>query len=276
VSVTEVPFEIPGADGRPIRGEALVPASSKASIVLCHGLKGFARGGFFPLLRRRLAAARFTVVTFDFSGSGIGCDRENFTQLDAFAADSFSKQLFDVDAVWREGEHRGWLGRSSGLFGFSRGGGIAVLYAARNASVRALVTWSAISSVDRWTPEVRAEWRARGYSEIENSRTKQIMRVGTEILDDIEMNRSATLDIAAAAARIDAPWLIVHGTADETVNVDEARRLFEASRRHAELALIEGASHTYNSSHGVVEAPRVLETAIERTLEFFDGHLAER
>ena len=49
-----------------------------------------------------------------------------------------------------------------GLVGHSRGGGIAVLQTARDSRVRALVTWAAISSVERWSPAEQAEWRERG------------------------------------------------------------------------------------------------------------------
>ena len=51
---------------------------------------------------------------------------------------------------------RGELGvappSSIGVVGHSRGGGIAVLQAASDPRVRALVTWAAISSVERWSP----------------------------------------------------------------------------------------------------------------------------
>jgi pimeloyl-ACP methyl ester carboxylesterase len=273
VSITAVPFELTGADARPIRGDAFVNSEATASVVLCHGLKGFARGGFFPFLTRRLNDAGFTVVTFDFSGSGVGDDRENFTDLEAFAADTFTNQLHDVDVVWREGQRRGWLSQPTGLFGFSRGGGIAILHAAANPRVRALVTWSAISSVNRWSAEVRQAWRARGYGEVENTRTKQVMRVSTAILDDIEQNAEGGLDILGAANRITVPWLIVHGTADETVPVHEGRQLHTASGDRAELALVERGTHTFNSAHGVVDPPPELAAATDRTIRFFQSNL---
>ena len=115
------------------------------------------------------------------------------------------------------------------LVGHSRGGGTAVLQTARDSRVRTLVTWAAISSVERWPEDQRSAWRARGRTEIRNARTGQILPLYTDVLDDIEQN-AETLDIEAAAARIRVPWLIIHGTEDESVRFNEARVLAAASR----------------------------------------------
>ena len=59
-----------------IRGEARIPAKAKGTVVICHGFKGFAHFSFFPYLAKQLAEAGFRALTFDFSGSGVGEDRE--------------------------------------------------------------------------------------------------------------------------------------------------------------------------------------------------------
>ena len=96
----EEAFELPAGDpaaaaaGLRIRGEARIPVrppgATAQGVILCHGFKGFGRWGFFPYLAERLAAEGLTAVTFDFSGSGVGPDRETFTELHAFAANSLS------------------------------------------------------------------------------------------------------------------------------------------------------------------------------------------
>jgi uncharacterized protein len=70
-------FEIPCADGLFIRGEVYRPAETAiGSVIVCHGFKGFAHWAFFPYLARSLAEAGLNAITFDFSGSGIGPNRE--------------------------------------------------------------------------------------------------------------------------------------------------------------------------------------------------------
>src|SRR6185437_16661943 len=126
---------------------------------------------------------------------------------------TFSAELQDlrrvIDAL--DGANLG-VARPSGvgLLGHSRGGGIAVLQTAGDPRVRALATWSAISTVERWPAPQRAAWRASGVSEVKNVRTGQVLPLYTDVLDDVERHAGA-LDIEAAARRIAVPWLIVHG-----------------------------------------------------------------
>src|SRR5437867_37253 len=71
---------------------------------------------------------------------------------------------------------------SLGLVGHSRGGGIAILQAARDPRVRALVTWAAISSVERWPAPQRSSWRAAGKTDIQNARTGQVLPLYADVL----------------------------------------------------------------------------------------------
>ena len=266
-------FELKGSDGRPVRGDVHRAASATTGIVLCHGFKGFGRFSFFPYLAEQLADAGFNAVSFDFSGSGVGEDRERFTEQDAFYSNTFTKELHDLEAVIAEATRRGWIGSRFGLFGFSRGGGIVILRAARDERVGALVTWSSISTINRWPAEEIDAWRERGYAEVTNSRTGDVLRVGTALIDEIEHAEERGLDIQEAAARVKAPWLIVHGTSDETVNMHEARQLHSASGNRAELALVERANHGYNAKHGVAVVTPELDSATKRTVRFFSANL---
>src|SRR6185295_20132048 len=109
--------------------------------------------------------------------------------------------------------------------GHSRGGGVSVLATAGDPGIAALVTWASIGSTNRWTPEVIENWRARGKMDVVNARTGDVLPLSTDILDEVQGDQSGRLDIRAAAARIKAPWLIVHGDADEAVSVADGRQL---------------------------------------------------
>jgi alpha-beta hydrolase superfamily lysophospholipase len=239
-------------------------------VIICHGFKGFAHWAFFPYLARSLAENGLIAVTFDFSGSGIGPDRETFTQPDAFAGNTFSSDLDDIANVVDYARRRKFLNGKFGLFGHSRGGGMAILYAATpDPDLKSLVTWSSIGRTNWWTPEEAVIWRRQGHAEVTNSRTGQVMRLGTELLDDVELHGSTKLNIAAAAAKIKVPWLIVHGTADETVPSKEAERLHELSLGKSTLRLIEGANHTFSAKHPLTEISPVLEKVVQETVRFF-------
>jgi len=269
--MTETTFEIVGSCG-PIRGEAYRPENSRGTVVICHGFKGFGRGHFFPHVARELNKASLTGITFDFSGSGVGADRLNFTEPDRFYQNTFTKELDDLGRVIAHAQSQKWIGKRLGLFGHSRGGGTAILHAAADDRVAALVTWAAVSSVTRWPPEAVAEWRRRGFTEIENSRTHQVFKIGTGLLDETQQLGATKLNIEAAASRIKVPWLIVHGRDDETVPPAEAEQLHDVSKAHSTLRILPG-SHGFDGKHPLTEVPPALEAVTSETVSFFARHL---
>ena len=263
-------FEIPCKDGLSIRGEIYSAESSLGTVILCHGFKGFAHWGFFPYIAQTLAENGLSAITFDFSGSGIGRDRESYTEPEAFAGNTLSREQDDLENLLDYARRRKLITRKFGLFGHSRGGGSAILFAAATGlDVSALVTWAAISYPNRWSREDVLTWRRQGNADVTNSRTGQIMRLGTDLLDDVEIHGQTKLNIEAAAGRIKAPWLIVHGTADETVPISEAERLHSLSPGVSTLRLIDGASHSFDARHPLSEVPPVLEKVVLETVKFF-------
>ena len=263
-------FDLPCKDGLSIRGELYPAESSIGSVIICHGFKGFAHWAFFPYIGRTLAENGLTAVTFDFSGSGIGPDRESFTQLDAFASNTFSREQEDLEILVDYARRKKLINGKFGLFGHSRGGGMAIIYAAVEASaVSSLVTWASIGHANWWTSEEAVTWRKRGCADITNSRTGQVLRLGTNLLDDVEMHGKTKLNIEAAAAKIRVPWLIIHGTADETVKSEEAERLHALSPGVSTLRLIKGADHGFGAKHPLDEIPPVLEKVVRETVKFF-------
>jgi len=212
-----------------------------------------------------------TSISFNFSGSGVGADGEGFSEPERFAHSTFSNDMKDLDTVCRAltgGVLIEGLADCEryGLFGYSRGGGTAVLHAAENPNVASLVTWAAISHTDRWDADAMAEWRAAGMRVPPGVEDDAALFFYTDMLDDIVENREA-LDIANAAGRIESPWLILHGTDDDFVPDSEAAELHRAAVRiNTVLKLMEGGNHTF-------EAAGQLDAAVDHTLAWFSRHL---
>jgi dipeptidyl aminopeptidase/acylaminoacyl peptidase len=249
--------------------------STRPAVLVLHGFKGFKDWGMFPPLSQRLAQAGFIVVTPNLSGSGVD-DEGDFSLPERFAHNTFSAELEDVRRVI-DALMAGQLGvptpSTLGLVGHSRGGGIAILQAARDPRVRTLVTWAAISSVERWPAPQRSSWRAAGRTDIQNARTGQVLPLYTDVLDDIEQNASA-LDIEAAGRRLRIPWLVIHGTEDESVPFAEAERLKAASAQpDTRLLPIEGGGHTFGAVHPWRSTTPELATVFDATLAWLTTHL---
>jgi pimeloyl-ACP methyl ester carboxylesterase len=244
-------------------------------VVIIHGFKGFKDWGMFPVLADRVARAGFSAISFNLSGSGVN-DAGDFVYPERFGRNTFSIELEDlrrVLAALAEGR-LGMLPTSSvGLVGHSRGGGIAILEAGRDSSVQALVTWAAISRVDRWPTEA-AEWRRKGRLDVVNARTGEVLPLYPDVLDDIEQH-SAELDIRAAASRVTVPWLLLHGSGDTAVPVAEAEGLRGAAApsHPPRMILVEGAGHTFGAVHPFAGMTPDLALVFDETLKWLGRHL---
>jgi len=248
---------------------------ARPAVLVLHGFKGFKDWGMFPPLADRLAKAGFTAISSNLSGSGVD-DSGEFVLPDQFRRATFSGDLGDLNAVL-DATATGALGcpppTAIGVLGHSRGGALGVLAAAASPRIAALVTWGAISHLHRWSPEEIAAWRARGQFDVVNTRTGQVLAMSTDVLDDIERNGAALLDIAAAAARVRAPWLILHGDADASVAEAEAHALHAASGARAELVVLPGAGHTWDTVHPWQGPTPAFDAAADASLAWFGRHL---
>lgn len=267
-------FEIPGAEGLPIRGDLYLPTGMAAPplVVVLHGFKGFKHWGFFPWLGRTLADTGLCAALVNFSHCGVE-QGDRFDRLDLFERDTWGKRLFDVTAVLNAAQAGKLTQKASpnparlGLVGHSMGGGVALLTAAKDGRVRSLVTLAGVASSSRFDGvDVREHLRAFGHVKVMNSRTNQEMRVGQPYFDELDSHPEA-FDVAAAAARITLPWLLVHGADDEAVPLNEAHALLDAANanpvqgENVKLLTLDGTGHTFGASHPFTYASTHLEQA---------------
>ena len=85
--------------------------------------------------------------------------------------------------------------------------------------------------------------------------------------DDLLTNQ-ARLDVMAAAARVRVPWLVLHGSEDSAVSVDEARALAAAGPAAA-LRILDGWGHTFGAVHPMEAPSPGLEEAVAATVQHF-------
>jgi uncharacterized protein len=276
-------FHLDVASGRRLAGYLDLPASSAPApaIVCAHGFKGFMEYGFFPYLAELLAGRGFVVVRFNFSSAGMAPGDERVTDTEAFRHGLITDdraELLEVLAAVAGG--RLAAGRVDpdrlGLMGHSRGGGAALLAAAHpdwRDRIGALVTWASISTYARFPEFEQQVWRERGEYPILNVRTGQLLPLGVEVLEDVIAHR-AELDLLAAAAERRAPWLILHGDADDSVPVEEARALHAAAREPKELHIMPGADHGLGGRHPFQGPRPTIIEAMNRTQRWFRRYLS--
>ena len=280
-SVREIPFSVENERGDAVDCDVRFVEGDEAKpvVVFCHGFKGFKDWGPYPEWGRHLARAGFVSVHMNFSYNGVHREAPTeFTELDKFADNTFTRELDDLQAVL-DAVGEGQLPEAPagpsriGLMGHSRGGGTVILQASRDDRVDALVTWSSVATfVDRFSDEQIEDWETKGYTEIRNSRTGQVLRLNRGLYDDTMAHREE-LDVPGAAADIEVPWLVVHAPDDDAVDIEAAETLAGATES-ADLFTAEGG-HTFGGAHpfdGTV--PESLDAVWSRTTEFFQAHLA--
>lgn len=208
------------------------PGSGRVPAVLL--VPGFPRGtggaalagNTYPPLAERIARdAGWAACTFHFRGTG--ASEGDFTisgwQRDLAAAITALRNRDDVAGVW--------------LAGFRLGGSLAIVSAADDPEVRGLATFAAPVSLQSWVPDAA---RFADYCR----------RVGVVHTDgfpaDVDAWGAAIagLDIEGAAARIaPRPWMLAHGSDDDVVPMEHARRLEAASGHRVQFRVVEHGAH---------------------------------
>jgi dipeptidyl aminopeptidase/acylaminoacyl peptidase len=140
-----------------------------------------------------------------------------------------------------------WLRRQPGVdaeriavVGFSQGGQVALLTAARDARLRAVVAYFPVTDVARWKATTTNP-------DIPGYVSAVCEPGGTEPRSPV-----------AQAARIVSPVLLVHGDRDTRVPTEQSTLFVEARRSHAtELLLVPGAQHGFTAAEEAVARPVV-------------------
>ncbi len=267
---------IKGKHKKPILIDVFYPESSqtKSVIIFSHGFKGFKDWGHFNIVARKFAEAGFVFIKFNFSHNGTTPGNPlDFADLEAFGNNNYSKELDDLGSVidWAVETQNfvSLLALPIYLLGHSRGGGISILKANEDSRIKKIVTWSAVSDFASRLPKNDERFKKEGVVYVLNGRTGQQMPLYYQFAEDFYQNKQR-LNIPAAVKNLKIPQMIVHGTDDEAVPVEEAKRM-KHWNPGAELLLIDGASHTFGAKHPYTdeELPADAQRVVEAGIEFF-------
>lgn len=281
-----IPFQISVSQDTVIRGD-IFPAKQKpkATIIVCHGFKGFKDWGFFPYTAEKLSE-HFHVLTFNFSHNGVGASKYDFDELEKFARNTYSRELEDLHIVIQHIE-QGLLPFHTNdekqsipshqltdqlkrlprfLLGHSRGGGVSLIYACDHPqNVYGVISWNGIANVDLFNDEQKQEMRTQGRSHLLNARTNQQMPLDKVILDDMEENVER-FNIVERIKTIQVPVALIQGT-DDHPRLLRGSELIVKNNSSIPWIKIEGGNHTFCAVHPFDRAPKPLEEAIQYTVE---------
>lgn len=286
-TISKITGAVDSGEGLPIRYDLYIPSGNQGArfpvILFLHGFKGFKDWGPFPDACDELARAGFGVLAMNFSLNGVGESLTGFDRLDLFERETLSQDLDDVGTVI-EALKQGKINTDKaelntdtmGILGHSRGGHTAVAAAAEHPEIACLVTWSAVADYNaRWSSQMKKDWETKGYTEIMNSRTGQVMRVDKIVYEDALRNAGRVIALNRVKD-LHLPALFIHAKDDESAPCKESEKLYRnCPSPDKELKLIPGAGHTFGSAHPFEEEefPEKFAEVLDETINWFEYYL---
>ena len=238
------------SEGQTIRGDLIVPAPGSPCILMSHGFEASKDGTKWSFLTPKLVDRGYTVLKFNYRGCGYGPDASD----GLFENTTLSARIADYHAALDFLQDADVDPNRIAVIGSSFGGEIPV--AAQDSRVNAYVLLATPSRPQTPTEEQLAECRATGYFSLPSGK-----RLTQAYFEDGER-----YDLSSAVAKLDRPTLIVHGSLDDDVPVEQARELYAHARDPKRLEIFEGAEHA-------LRRPEDMERILELSLGWLEAYL---
>jgi uncharacterized protein len=284
-SISKQSGSIPSSENLPIYYDLYAPVTTEGSIfpviLFLHGFKGFKDWGAFPDACEELARAGYAVIAFNFSLNGVGENMLEFDEPELFERQTLSQDLKDVGSVIEAIKDKSISSNKiilntdqMGIIGHSRGGHTAVVAAAEYSDIHCMVTWNTVADYNsRWSKEMISDWNKKGYTEIKNSRTGQVLKLGKVVYDDAIQHADRLMAIRRIQ-ELHIPSMFIGAKDDESVPFLETEKLFRKSPADdKEIRLIKDAGHTFNVSHPFEEDD--FPPQFSEVLDFTEGWFLE-
>lgn len=256
-SVNKITF--PGSQGSELAARLDLPSTHPRAIAL------FAH--CFTCGKDIAAASRISAGLVD---EGYGVLRFDFTGLGSsegeFANTNFTSNVEDLVAAADMLRERYEAPRL--LIGHSLGGAAVLAAASRIPEVTAVATIAAPSDpahvADVFTPDALAAIERHGEAEVQLA--GRPFRIQRQFLEDISAQR-----LDASIADLGAALLVMHSPVDALVDVDHARRIYEAARHPKSFVTLDGADHLLTDRADSTYVARLLATWASRYLPDTDS-----
>jgi putative redox protein len=195
----------------------------------------------------------YAVLRFDFTGLGE-------SQGD-FANTSVTSNIADLGAATRVLEERGL--EPCAMVGHSLGGAATLLAAGNVPTVRAVAVVAAPFSPDH-VRQLFADddvERALASGHVTVKIAGRPFQISAEFFHDLERHCSPE-----RIAALERPLLVVHGTADRVVGIEESERIFAAARQPRWFAAIPDGDHLFVQQRHAERAAAAIVSFLDTVL----------
>ena len=207
-------------------------------VVIGHGVTGNKDRPFIVALAEGLSKAGISALRISFAGNG--ASEGKFTEC------TISKEVEDLGVVLDA-----LPGRNICYVGHSMGGAVGVLRAAKDPRIRALVSLAGmVHTKDFAHREFGSVKPGEGFMWDDTD-----CPLSQAYMDDLSRIGS----LAELGGQIKVPWLLVHGTEDDVVPIQDSRDILARAGASAELTELPGANHVFAGDHTAPMVAKVID-----------------
>lgn len=201
---------------------------SRQIVVIGHGVTGNKDRPFVLALAEGLAGAGIPALRFSFSGNGESEGKFEDSTITKEVEDlgSVIDALRDFEVIYA---------------GHSMGGAVGVMRASQDERIRKLISLAGMVHTQAFAEREFGQVKpGEGFMWDEPS-----CPLSQAYMDDLEQIGS----VAELAGKIRVPWLLVHGSADDVVPIQDSYDIAAKANEPKQLVAMEGANHVFAAPH---------------------------
>lgn len=197
-------------------------------LIMAHGFRGSMEGGGRAAYLSQMASLFVNVLRFNFTGSQILSHQ--IEELNAVL--DFAKKEYKNPRIF--------------LLGRSMGGAASLVTASRRSEIAGLALWATPNDLHATFKNALG---TDNYNRLKNGETLNLedergsITLTPDFVSDLD-NYDLQAMLKAWQKR---PLLVIHGSEDETVNVEQAQRSFALAGRPKKLVIVNGADHSFTN-----------------------------
>ncbi|MES2923563.1 MAG: alpha/beta fold hydrolase [Verrucomicrobiota bacterium] len=199
-----------------------------ALVILAHGVTGNKDRPHLVALAEGLAANGWPCLRISYSGNGGSEGR--------FEDSCITKEIGDLQAVLDAVPDN----VKAAYVGHSMGGAVGVLTAARDLRIRALISLAGMTHT--------AAFAQREFGEVTPGEGFMWDDENCPLSETYVGDLTSIGDTLSAAEAVIQPWLLIHGTADDLVPLQDGRDAYESAICEKQFLEIAGAEHSFDEA----------------------------
>ena len=204
-------------------------------VVLGHGVTADKDRPFLIAIANGLSERGWPCIRFSFSGNG---DSEG-----RFEDSTITKEVGDLKSILKTVPQE----QRVAYIGHSMGAAVGVKAAVECMAIQSLVSLAGMVDTSGFAE--------REFGDVQPDNGCMWEEPDCPLSSIFINDMAQVSDVLSEAAQVRAPWLMIHGSADDVVPIKDSRDAFDVARCEKELIEIPGADHMF----GEENYPRIID-----------------